>query len=147
MQKLHFLLTEGPKLTYCNFNIIERTIKQQKSHEIACSFSIQVQRDDESNEVAILFSVKSESDTIPFSFDIGAKASFKCNKKCPSDEDAIIETTPYIFPFLKELVADLTRKAYLSPFYLPSIELQIDKFQKAEKAKAEKAKENKPIKA
>lgn len=128
MEKSNLYLIDGPKLVYCNFDIKEVAKKSKKSTPIECQYSMEISIDSDKNEVTVALSVNSESKNIPFNFDLKAKAKFKCEDTCPSDQQAIIEAIPYIFPFLKEMVADLTRKAYYSPFYLPSIELKFGNF-------------------
>lgn len=140
MERLNLLLTEGPSLVFCNFKTKEIAKKGKKDLQIECQYSIELKINKENEEVLATLSVKTESENIPFDFYVKSKAMFKVAKIPLGEEDknifekkAISESIPYIFSFLKEIVADLTRKAYLKPFYLPPIELNIDNFEKVEK--------------
>lgn len=132
MEKLHLTLIEGPSLVNCNFSLVEAKTKTKKKSTVKCQYSIEINIDEVNKEVTVLLSAKSESEELPFSFGIQSKANFKCEASCPDEKHIIIEALPYLYPFIKELVADLTRKSYFSPFYLPSIELKADSFEKIE---------------
>jgi preprotein translocase subunit SecB len=140
MERLNLLLTEGPSLIYCEFKTKDVAKTTKKSSPIECHFSLEISINRESKEVMAALSVKSESENIPFDFDVKSHALFKVDK-FPSgkaneeafEKKAISEAIPYIFSFLKEIVADLTRKAYLKPFYLPPIELDTKNFEKVKK--------------
>ncbi len=140
MERLNLLLTEGPSLVFCNFKTKEIAKKGKKDLPIECQYLLEIKTNRESEEVLATLSVKTESENIPFDFYVKSQAMFKVAKFPLGEEGedifekkAISEAIPYIFPFLKEVVADLTRKAYLKPFYLPPIELDIDNFEKVEK--------------
>lgn len=132
MEKLNLTLINGPRLVHCNFTTreIPKQLKPTKrGFQVECKYMLKVNIDNDKNEVSVLMSAVSDTENIPFSFDIKSEAKFKCEDNCPSEQHAIIEAVPYIFLFLKEAVADLTRKAYLSPFYLPPLDLRIDKLE------------------
>jgi len=130
MEKLHLTLIDGPKLIYCNFNVLEIKKQAKKKSSVKCQYVIGINVDENKKEVTALLSVKSDSEVLPFNFDIKSEATFKCEDICPSEQLVLIEAIPYIFPFVKELVADLTRKSYHPPFYLPPLELKVDSFEK-----------------
>lgn len=139
MEKLNLSLTEGPSLVECNFKTKELAQKSKKGLPVECQYSVEIKINIESKEVLAVLSVKTESANLPFYFDVKSQAIFKFPKLNFEEKDrefverrAIFEAVPYIFPFLKEMVADLTRKAYLKPFYLPAIELNIDSFEKVD---------------
>lgn len=139
MEKLNLLLTDGPSLVFCNFKTKEVVKKSKKPSPIKCEYSIELNIDSERKEVLSFLSVKSESENIPFDFYLKSQARFSVGNMPTEIKDkeaiekrAIFEATPYIFSFLKEMVADLTRKAYVKPFYLPPIDLKIDNFEKVE---------------
>ncbi|MDD2734815.1 MAG: protein-export chaperone SecB [Desulfuromonadaceae bacterium] len=129
MEKLHLTLIDGPKLVVCNFNLNEAKLRPKKKSIVKCQFAIEVNVDEEKKEVTASLSAKSDSDGLPFGFDIKSEASFKCEASCPSEKHIVMEAIPYIYPFVKELVADLTRKSYHSPFYLPPIEIKPESFE------------------
>ena len=132
-------LTKGPRLVYCNFNtrdvesevetgVVKKTAKgavkkTKSSKSIECTYSLETFLDDDNKKVMVFLSIKSDSKNIPFYFDIKAQAEFKYEDVCPTEQLVVFESVPYIFIFLKELVADLTRKSYFSPFYLPPMGL------------------------
>lgn len=139
MEKLNLLLTDGPSLVFCNFKTKDVVKKNKKPSPIKCEYSIEFNIDNETKEVLSLLSVKSESENIPFDFYLKSQARFRLGDlpneikdKESIEKRAIIEAIPYVFSFLKEMVADLTRKAYVKPFYLPPIDLKIENFEKVE---------------
>jgi len=137
MERLNLLLTDGPSLVLCNFAKKEVAKKPKKAAQVRCDYSFGISFDTEKEEIETELSVKSESENIPFEFHLVSRAKFKA-RNLPSaikdnseiEKRAAVEALPYIFPFLKEMVADLTRKTYVPPFYLPSIDLNNDKFEK-----------------
>lgn len=130
MEKLNLTLINGPRLIHCNFTTKVLPKQSKKGYPVECQYLLNVEIDNENHEVTVSMSAVTETENIPFNFDIRSEAKFKCEDTCPSEQHAIIEGVPYIFPVLKEAVADLTRKAYLTPFYLPPLDLRIDKFEK-----------------
>lgn len=138
MEQLNLFLTNGPSLLSCNFTTKEtKKPKKQAQIEIECRYSFEVNFNEKDKILDYKAAVESSSENIPFEFNISATASFDFEnigeKKEPKEEiekQAIIEAFPYLFSFLKEQVADLTRKANLKPFYLPSIELRMQDFKK-----------------
>lgn len=139
MEKLNLLLTDGPSLVFCNFKTKEVVKKSKKPSPINCEYSIELNIDSEKREVLSLLSVKSESENIPFDFYLKSQARFsvvelpsEIKDKESIEKRAIVESIPYVFSFLKEMVADLTRKAYVKPFYLPPIDFKMENFEKVE---------------
>ena len=134
MSHLDLQLIKGPFINHCNFNVKDNDYKHTKSVSIETLYSYNIEIDSEKKIVTTRLAIQSETETIPFSFDVKAAAQFHYNK-LPKKEDDIqkkifIETIPYIFSFIKELVADMTRKAYFSPFYIPYLDMKKEKFDK-----------------
>lgn len=129
MKTLELQLTDGPKLTDCRFD--RRKGKSgtdgPASVSVQCEYSFMVNINNEKNEAYAALKVKSDTEGVPFSFEVGARAKFKCKGKCPSEGQIIIKAYPYLFSFTKEIVSDLTRKANLKPFDLKSIELDLER--------------------
>jgi preprotein translocase subunit SecB len=132
MEKLHLTLIKGPRLVSCNFSLNEVKQQPKKKPPIKCQYAIEVNIDEKEKEVSAFLSANSESEGLPFKFDLKAEARFKCEVSCPSEQHIIIEAIPYIYPFVKELIADLTRKSYYPPFYLPPIELKPENFEEVD---------------
>lgn len=132
MEKLHLTLINGPRLIYCDYKLDESKQLSKKKTSVKCQYTIKINVNEEKNEVSALLSAKSEGEGLPFSFDLKSEAIFKCDVSCPSEQHIIIEAIPYVYPFIKELVADLTRKSYYPPFYLPPIELKLESFEKVD---------------
>jgi preprotein translocase subunit SecB len=130
MEKLKLLLVHGPRLNYCNFELREVKNKPKEKLQIECNYSIELNIKDNKKEFIASISAKSKSENVPFAFDVKSEALFKCENECPSEEIAITEAIPYIYSFIKEMVADLTRKAYIAPFYLPPIDLDSNNYKK-----------------
>lgn len=138
MEKPNLLLTEGPSLLHCTFS--KKEIKnKKKTSAIECQYSMGISVLKENNNILAFLSVKSDSEEIPFDFDVRASAVFsvkgmelKIVSKETTETKLIPIAIPYIFSFLREMVADLTRKATLNPFYLPSIEFDVNSLDKLE---------------
>lgn len=127
MDNLDLLLIRGPSLVYSMFNTKEIDKDSKKDIPIDCQYSLELNTDNEKREIIASLGVKLDSPNTPFSFDMKSMAVFKINGSAQmgvdNEEQVISKTIPYMFSFLKELVADLTRKAYFMPLYLPTMDL------------------------
>lgn len=136
MAELNLALLSGPRLSRCDFSIKKSNKQSKKEYPIKCEFTISIELEKKSKKSHVLLAAKSDSEALPFYFDIEAEARFTCETDCASEPEVIEEAIPYIFPFLKELVADLTRKANFTPFYLPAIAFKAEALQNVELTEA-----------
>ena len=119
MEKL-LTIIDGPRLVSCNF--ATREIKKTKSKEIAINLSSlsKFQVDNKKKTAIISWTIQSNTANVPFKFDVEVEALFKLNKPATEKEiiqEGRIEAGPILFVLLREMVADFTRKAGLSPFH------------------------------
>lgn len=79
----------------------------------------------EDSKVTVMLSVKIEGATLPFSIEAEIVGLFELNATGISKERlerlATINLNGVLFPFLREVVADCTRRAGYSPLLLPSV--------------------------
>lgn len=71
-----------------------------------------------------LLSISLSKDQFPFILDIEYEGLFKLNKRVAKkkiESFAEINCTAILFPFLRECIADITRRAGFSPLLLPAI--------------------------
>ncbi len=132
METLQLALIDGPSLKDCEFKIKETAESDDKT--IECGYVLSINTDNDEKIVTIGVGAASDSENIPFSFDVKAEASFRIttpdDKKYEGEKfekKAIMLAWPYLFIFLKEVVSDLTKKANLPPFNLPPTELDLQK--------------------
>jgi len=134
METFQLALIDGPFLKNCDFKTKE--IIESDNNNIECGYAlgVTVGSEGENKYVAINASVSSDSDNIPFSFNVRVEARFGMDGLSEditgSDEfekESISQAWPYLFTFLKEVVADLTRKSSVRPFLLPAIDLDLQK--------------------
>lgn len=109
--ELHFKL--NPDLKFNNDQEIE--IKSQ--------ISIDFKRN--RNMVNVIVSVNSDDSSQPFIFNIAVIGIFKFNK-IPTGKEALnklvyINCASIIFPYIRETIADLTRRSGMSPFHMDPI--------------------------
>lgn len=120
MDKQKLILTNGPRLTKCIFNT--RNIKPpiKKKPLVKCKYTVAVSKDDDNDTIDIIASIKSSSGNIPFKFDISLQAEFSLHDNVEIDnEDILQQSLPYFYTTMKDLIIELTSKAYIKPFYLP----------------------------
>jgi len=127
MGKPSLSIINGPRLDCCNFSIREVKKQPKKGSPIECEYSLEYKVKDNKKEIFISLIVSSDSEGIPFVFEVKYEAIFKSSKAFKKKEEAqeivMRELIPQIFPYLKETVADLTRKANFKPFHLPPLEM------------------------
>ncbi|MFK5925604.1 MAG: protein-export chaperone SecB [Desulfuromusa sp.] len=130
MRQLNLILLDGPSLISCSFSKKE-SVKPGEDANILCSYSLSMIINEKEDLVDVTFSAESNSEFLPFDFIAMANASFKSetidtkkHKKAAIQKQINFESVPFLFLFLRELIADITRKAGFKPFYLPSIDLK-----------------------
>ena len=128
-------LIDGPSILTCEFNKKE-PVKSEKP-TIECGYSLEIIADTETKNVKISIIATSNSDSVPFMFNVKSEGIFLINN-CPIEiidkvafeKNVLTKTWPYMFTFLKEVIADLTRKADLPTFNLPPIDLELERVDK-----------------
>lgn len=119
MEKL-LTIFDGPRLISCDFTT--RQIGKVKKRKLVVNMSSQSKFTvNEKKRTAIIsWSMQSNTAGVPFKFAIEVEALFKIAK--PATKKEIIqagktEAGPVLLVFLRAIIADLTTKADLNPFY------------------------------
>lgn len=80
---------------------------------------------DEDQRISVFLSVKIEAPQLPFIMDVEIAGWFELNKvhlaENKLDKLVTINLNAVLFPFLRETVAECTRRAGFSPLLLPSV--------------------------
>lgn len=77
--------------------------------------------------VEILFNIQIAGTQLPFTMDVEYKGNFRFNQDLESIDKSIVEKTinincaAILYPFIRETIAEITRKAGFSPLILPAM--------------------------
>lgn len=141
MDKLAII--DGPRLISCNFQRKDGVKPQEKPVPISCEYLIELKAHKENKSLLAYFTAKTDDVSLPFSFDVKAATKFTFNDNIITNSEvelnALKGVAPYLFIFLREFVADLTRKAYFKTFYLPNLEITPELIRKENAVEQEKA--------
>jgi preprotein translocase subunit SecB len=97
-------------------------LKKNEPREISCEISVSYKRENKS--VGVIISINSPSKDQPFSFNTIILGTFHFStipEKKQLDRIVNINCAAIMFPYLREVVADLTRRAEIQPFHLDPI--------------------------
>jgi len=98
--------------------------KFEENKKISLSGSIRLQYIKENNIVRVILSVSSENIEQPFTYNVAFEGGFKF-QKMPSkkilEKIVNINCASIIFPYVRETVADLTRRSVIPPFHIAPI--------------------------
>ena len=116
----HEFKIAGIRLNEAHFSLI-RGFKREKNKSIEIKHNIEVGYKTEDKVLQVIVSASSDSENQPFRFSVSWEGLFAFDK-LPSKEDldriANINCAAIIFPFVRETIADLTRRASLPPLNL-----------------------------
>lgn len=115
------------KFSFENLRLIESHFKlntdfrhaKNELVEISCQISISHKKEDKTINVTV--SVASPGKNQPFNFEVALTGGFKFTKLPPKKElEKIIHVNcaAIIFPYVRETIADLTRRANIPPFHM-----------------------------
>lgn len=98
--------------------------KADQKTPIEISYETNISYKIDNNLVNVVVSVSSANEQQPFTFSVAVLGVFEFKEK-PKDEDidkiANINCASIIYPYLRESVADLSRRASLPPFHMDII--------------------------
>ena len=109
------------RLTESHFSINHR-YKMEKDKPIVLENNIGIQFKQSEKNLYLLLSVSSDSEKQLFRFSVTYEGAFAFENTPPKDElgrIANINCAAIIFPYVRETIADLTRRAGLQPLHLP----------------------------
>ncbi|GBE06487.1 protein-export protein SecB [bacterium BMS3Abin10] len=137
------------KLVDCLFSLNPKyDLSKEKPVTINSSFDIQYQVNN--NVAQLTMKVFSDTETQPFYYNVTLVGLFNFDK-IPDhkilDRIVNVNCASILFPYIRETVADLTRRANIPPFHLSPVNfvVEYDKKLKSTKSK-KKAARKKPIK-
>ena len=126
MEKLSYQLIKGPRITNSSFSLKKAEAEKDKHSEVECEFAFKINYDNENKKFTIKMNAKTEEKWIPFKFNISSDAILFIDDKGFKEKDiakfGFSSAGPYVFTLIKDFVAEVTRKAGLTPFYLPNID-------------------------
>lgn len=96
------------------------------AEEVAFRFGIQsgYEYDYRKKRLVVMIGVRIDEEELPFMLEIEFQGLFELNKSLPRkrvDPFAQVNCPAILFPFLRECIADLTRRAGFPPLILPAI--------------------------
>lgn len=110
------------RLLKSNF-VLNYDSQQEDQQDFDVDLSVRTNYDREKNEATVILKSKTNSEDYPVFFDIEYGGKFKLQE----DEEAAlkrlytINCPAIILPYLREYLADITRRAGLKPFYIQPI--------------------------
>lgn len=122
MHKFNLLL-KNIRIIKISFDV-KRKPPKKPTKTINPVLSINHEFNEEHNELHLLLSVKISSKNLPFSLQVSAEGIFEVEGKI---NDAIIEQLAFIncpaiiFPYVREAIADVTRRGGFPPVHIPPI--------------------------
>lgn len=96
--------------------------KWEKDASIEMQHSIEIKHENDDKILSVLVTVSSNSEKQPFRFTVSCQGVFtfeKIPEKDALERIAQINCASIIFPYLRESVADLTRRANIAPLNMP----------------------------
>jgi preprotein translocase subunit SecB len=120
MDKFSF---ESLRLIESHFKL-NTNFKPAKNEPIDISCQINVSHMKQDKTVNVTVSVDSPNKSQPFIFDVAVMGTFrfsKLPKKGELEKIVHINCASIIFPYVRETIADLTRRASIAPFHLEPI--------------------------
>ncbi|ABC75915.1 protein-export chaperone SecB [Syntrophus aciditrophicus] len=119
----HSFKIVGIQLNEAHF-AINNQYKREKNKVIDLTHSIEVGYKHADKVLRVLVLISSDSENLPFRFSVAWEGAFAFDEM-PSDEEleriARINCASIIFPYVRETIADLTRRANMTPLNLPPL--------------------------
>jgi len=114
------------RLLKSNFLINDGILEEGKEYSIQRELTISISSDDDLKTLKVELRVRNKNEDSPFYFDISYQGFFQLEgTKQPArdeiDKIGAINCAGIIFPYVREHLADLTRRAGLPPFHLPPV--------------------------
>lgn len=128
-----------------NFEINSKFKNKEKEAPFIPEIAIDNFVDKKNKELLIVLGVRKIEGNVPYYFEVRAGAGFIFDElpgKKMLDQFAKINCPAIIFPYIRETIADLTRRAGFPPLHLDPINFvemgkQVEKAKKVKKKKAE----------
>lgn len=115
-----------------NENIVTSDLEENNKTPVKVDIRCLTKFVEEKLELKVMVGVSTETESLPFSFDVEMGGSFLFDSK-PNKEElerlSYINCPAIIFPFLREFVSDLVKRGGDDPLYLPIINF-VDQYKK-----------------
>lgn len=112
------------KLLKVDFSVNREFDKKNKGREVSPQLALNHEFRENEKELVVLVGIKQKSGNIPYYFEVQAGGLFKF-KDVPEEklvkQFATMNCPAIIFPYLRETVADLTRRAGFPPLHLAPV--------------------------
>jgi preprotein translocase subunit SecB len=121
--KASMQLINGPALTQCNFKVKKFPLDSNTLGQIKVNYKVEVTLNyqDQDQVVTMEMIVKIQDPKLPITLQVAATTILKL-KGNPTEKIGIklsfINGGPILYTFLRETIADITRKANFPPFYI-----------------------------
>ncbi len=125
------------KLLECHFKINPEFNWNNKPVSVSSSLGVQYAK--KNKNVQVILSVNSDDKNQPFIFNIVLAGIFDFHeipKPKELEKIANINCAAILFPYVREIVADLTSRAGISPFHMPPVNF-INFYKKLEQSRKE----------
>jgi len=103
---------------------LNTNFKTEKNKPVEISCQINISHRKQGRTIIVTISVDSSDKKQPFNFDVAFMGSFKFSKvpqKGELEKIVHVNCAAIIFPFVRETIADLTRRANIPPFHMEPI--------------------------
>jgi len=126
MKKYQFSFADF-KILQVNFSVIRGFTPPEKNESVEIGSSINIGHEEEANQLQVFLTVTFDSEHVPFDLSIECVGLFTFNERLDEyeadfiEEIASVNCAAIIFPYLRETVADLTRRAGFPPLHLPPV--------------------------
>ena len=122
-------LIDGPRLTDCEFSVTDRSVAVYSRQNASFGFypEHKVTKFDDEEElitVGLVFFTERDSSSLPFELAVYVEAEFELPENFENyearerDEIVAFHCIPLLWVFMKEIVADITRKSDFAPLYI-----------------------------
>jgi preprotein translocase subunit SecB len=118
---------------------INTDFKPEKDKPVEIHYGINVSFEKKDKIAIVVVSISSDNKNQPFKFNIATKGLFtfqKLPQKKELEKVARINCASIIFPYIRESLADLSRRAGIPPFHLDPVNF-VAMYEDQKKAKAE----------
>lgn len=120
------LMLHDIRLFQSHFSLNEQMLEEGREYSIERELTIAVNYDSQKKRLKVDLRIRNKNEDSPFFFDIVYQGFFELSCDKPPEElevDRIgaVNCAAIIFPFAREHLAELTRKAGLPPFMLPPV--------------------------
>lgn len=119
----HKFTIRGVRQVEAHF-VLNPEFKKNKDKPVEIMHQIAIKHDMRDNDIHVLISFSSDAEKQPFRFAVAWQGVFSFEKAPPKDiveRIAHINCASILFPYIRESVADLTRRAGIPPLHIDPV--------------------------